>query len=221
MTMVEMTEEQKAEFEAFKKEQERKAALEAKKQQRDDLQKLTDEVMNEAVENLKKCSAMLVECKNKVMDTFRTLMEMRREVNTEAGKKEQDSYTFTDTKGVQRIRIGYNMLDNYLDSVEEGIAKVKAYIGGLAKDEESQKMVDMVLKLLARDEKGNLKASRVMQLWKIANESGNADFMEGMEIIQEAYRPVRSKLYVRCSVKGENEAGEGVWNDIPLSLTEV
>lgn len=220
-TMVEMTEAERAQFEAFQKEQERKAALEAKKQQREDLQKLTDEVMAEAVADLMKCSETLKECKEKVMDTFRSLMDLRKDVNREAGKKEQDSYTFTTSDGGMRIRIGYNMLDNYADSVEEGIAKVHAYIKSLAKDEESQVLVDTILRLLSRDQQGNLKASRVMQLWKMAQESGNEDFKEGMSIIQESYRPIRSKLYVRCSVKEKNENGEGGWKDIPLALTEV
>lgn len=216
-TMVEMTEEQKAQFEAFKQEQERKMALERKREQREELQKLTDEVMAEATAALVKCSENLRQCKENMMDTFRALMEMRKEVNSEAGKKEQDSYTFTTSDGTMRIRIGYNMLDQYADFVEEGIAKVNAYIRSLAKDEESKVLVDTILRLLSRDQKGNLKASRVMQLWKMAQESGNEDFKEGMAIIQESYRPIRSKLFIRCSKKEDG----GEWVDVPLSLTEV
>lgn len=220
-TMVAMTEEEKAQYEAFKKEQERKAALEAKKQQRADLQALTDDVMNEAVAELKECSAQLKATKEKIMDTFRSLMEMRKEVNEEAGKKEQDSYQFSNTEATMRIRIGYNMNDNYLDSAEEGIAKVKAYLSSLAKDEESQKIIAMVMQLLAKDQQGNLNAKRVLQLWKMAQESGDEGFKEGVEIIQQSYRPIRSKLYIRCQVKEEGENGVSMWNDVPLGLTEV
>lgn len=219
--VVMMTDEQKAQFEAFQEEQARKAARERKRQQREDLQTLTDEVMRDAVAELQNCSKMLFDCKCTVMDSFRSLIELRKEVNSEAGKREQDSFLFTNSDGDLRIRIGYNILDAYTDSVEEGIAKVKSYIGSLAKDAESRVLVDTILRLLSRDEKGNLKASRVMQLWKMAQESGNEAFKEGMTIIQESYRPVRSKLYVRCQVKETGAEGEGMWEDVPLSLTDV
>ena len=163
-TLVEMTPEQKAQYEAFLKEQERKAIADAKRVQRKQLQEMTDEVMADAVAELQKCSDQLVATKKKIIDTFSTLMELRKEVNDEAGRKEQDTYMFTNTEGTQRIRIGYNMNDNYLDQVEEGIAKVKAYLESLAKDEQSKELIDLVLRLLARDQKGNLKASRVIQL---------------------------------------------------------
>lgn len=219
--MVEMTEEQKAQFEAFQKEQERKAILESKKQMREDLQKLVDEVLVDALSDLKSCSRMLKDCKERVIKTLSAVVELRKEVNEEEGKKEQDSFTFTDSKGEKRIRIGYNMNDGYLDQVEEGIAKVKNYMSGLAKDDASKELVDLVMRLLARDQKGNLKASRVIQLSQIAEKSDSEEFKEGIQIIREAYRPTRSKLYIRASEKVKKENGESDWEDIALGLTEV
>ena len=216
-TMVEMTPEEKAQFEAFQKEKARKALLESKREQRKQLQEMTDEVMSEAVEVLKECHNGLVEAKKKVIETFSALMELRKEVNEEAGKKEQDTFMFTNSAGTQRIRIGYNMNDGYLDQVEEGIAKVKAYLESLAKDDQSKELIALVLRLLARDQKGNLKASRVIQLEQLAEKSGNEEFQEGMRIIKEAYRPTRSKLFVRCSVKEP----EKEWQELGLGIGEV
>ncbi len=216
-TMVEMTPERKAAFEAFEKAEARKAMLEAKREQRKQLQEMTDNVMADAVAELKKCNEQLVATKQKIIDTFSTLMELRKEVNEEAGKKEQDSFSFTNSEGTQRIKIGYNMNDNYLDQVEEGIAKVKAYLESLAKDDQSKELIALVLSLLARDQKGNLKASRVIRLGQIAEKSGNEDFQEGMKIIREAYRPTRSKLFIRCSLKEP----EKEWQDLGLGIGEV
>lgn len=215
--MVEMTPEQKAEFEAYKEEKARKERLEAKREQRKQLQEMTDEVMADAVAELQKCSDQLVATKKKIIGTFSTLMELRKEVNDEAGRKEQDTYMFTNTEGTQRIRIGYNMNDNYLDQVEEGIAKVKAYLESLAKDEQSKELIDLVLRLLARDQKGNLKASRVIQLGQLAEKSGNDEFQEGMRIIRESYRPTRSKLFIRCSTREKDKD----WKDLGLGISEV
>lgn len=216
-TLVEMTQEQKAEFEAFKEMQARKERAEAKKEQRKQLQEMTDSVMAEAVAELMNCNEQLVATKQKVMDTFSTLMELRKEVNEEAGKKEQDTFMFTNSEGTQRIRIGYNLNDNYLDQVEEGIAKVKAYLESLAKDDQSAELIALVLRLLARDQKGNLKASRVIQLGQLAEKSGNEEFQEGMKIIRESYRPTRSKLFIRCSLKEP----EKEWEDLGLGIGEV
>ena len=215
--MVEMTPEQKKAFEEFQMEQAKKQRAEEKRELRRQLQEMTDEVMSEAVAELQECHDMLVATKSKVIATFSTLMELRKEVNEEAGKKEQDTFSFTNSAGTQRIRIGYNMSDGYLDQVGEGIAKVKAYLESLAKDEQSKELIALVLRLLARDQKGNLKASRVIQLGQIAERSGNEDFQEGMRIIREAYRPTRSKLFVRCSIKEP----EKEWEDLGLGIAEV
>lgn len=108
------------------------------------------------------------------------------------------------------------MLDNYLDTAEDGVAIVKEYISSLAKDDESQALVNMVLKLLAKDAKGTLKAQRIIQLRKIADESGNERFIEGVKIIEDAYKPIPSKTFVQAQVKNSM----GAWENIPLGMTE-
>ena len=55
-TMVEMTVEEKARYEAFKQEQDRRAQMEARREQRRMLQEMTDNVMDETVELLRKRS---------------------------------------------------------------------------------------------------------------------------------------------------------------------
>lgn len=55
-----------------------------------------------------------------------------------------------------------------------------------------------------------------MQLRKLAEESGNDRFLEGVKIIEESYQPVVSKQYVHAEMK--NELGE--WKTIPLGMTE-
>lgn len=216
-TLVEMTPEEKMRYEAFKQAEARREQAEAKRKQRTELQAMTDEVMSEAVEELQRLHDMLVESKHKVIDTFSSLMELRKEINEEAGKSEQNTYMFTNSSGTQRIKIGYNMNDNYLDQVEEGIAKVKTYLESLAKDDQSRELISLIMRLLSRDQKGNLKASRVIQLGQLAEKSGNEDFQEGMRIIREAYRPTRSKLFIRCSVKEP----EKEWQDLGLGISEV
>jgi hypothetical protein len=73
------------------------------------------------------------------------------------------------------------------------------------------------MRLLSRGKEGTLKASRVLQLRKMAEESGSERFIEGVRIIEESYRPVVSKTFVRAERKGKN----GEWVNIPLGMTEA
>ena len=173
------------------------------------------------------CSDTLKTAKNKIFADFDTIMKLRREINEDDNpdSDEQFSFTFTSSDGLQRLRIGYNMNDNYLMQVEDGIKKVREYLQSLAKDEASGRLVDAVMSLLSRDQKGNLKASRVLKLSKMAEDSGNETFKEGMAIIRDAYRPTPGKTYIRCQVKTTKTSEDGKqsqeWTDVGLSMAEV
>lgn len=217
-TQVAMTDAERAEFEAFKTAKAKEAEAEKAKQMRADYSALVDEEIEKIMPELIKVSGDIAVAKKKVYDEFKAVIDLKKEIfRLKAGKDlDIQSHTFTNSKSTMRITLGAYMLDNYRDTAEEGIAIVKEYISGLAKDADSEALVKMVLKLLAKDAKGTLKASRVIQLHRLAQETGDARFIEGVNIIEEAYDPVPSKTYVRAEVKGEN----GEWVNFPLGMTE-
>ena len=132
-------------------------------------------------------------------------------------KDDQRSHTFTNSEGTKRIVVGHYLLDNYRDTVDEGIAMVKGYIESLAKDDESRTLVKTILRLLSRDSSGALKAQRVLQLRRLAEETKDERFIEGVRIIEDSYQPSPSKDYIRAAVRSKS----GVWESVPLSMTEV
>ena len=215
---VEMTEEQRRQFEAFQAAEARKRAEEKARQMREVYTEMVDKEIAELMPELVKVSGDIAAAKKKAYDNFKAIIELKEEIFRLRKNEDLDvkSHTFTTTKGDMRITLGAYTIDNYLDTAEEGIAIVKDYISSLAKDAESQALVDMVLKLLAKDAKGTLKASRIIQLRRLADKSGNERFIEGVKIIEEAYAPVPSKTYVKAEVKGEN----GEWKSVPLGMTE-
>jgi hypothetical protein len=150
------------------------------------------------------------------MDNFKTILEMKSELFKTKVKDDQRSHTFTNSEGNKRITIGVYVTDGYRDTVEDGIAIVKEYISSLANDEKTEALVNMVFRLLARDAKGTLKASRIVQLRKVAQDTGDERFLEGVRIIEESYQPEVSKQFIRAEVKNEN----GMWKPIPLGMTE-
>lgn len=160
-------------------------------------------------------STSLTASKKNVYEEFALALGMKRELYDI--KDTQNSHSFTNDRGDWRITLGCNTVDNYDDTANDGIAIVKEYISGLAKDENGRILVDAVMKLLSRDQKGTLKPSRVMQLRQMAYKSGDKRFMEGVQIIDVAYKPVPTKTYVRAEFKDEN----GAWKNLPLGMTEA
>lgn len=213
---IEMTAEELAQFEEYKQEKARREAEAKAREERETYRQMVNSELDGAIEALTVLSEDIKTTKKAVLENFRSVISMKREL-LKVGGDDQRSHTFTNSEGTKRITLGVYVNDDYQDTVEEGIAIVKEYIESLAGDDKTRSLVSMVLRLLARDAKGTLKASRVMQLRKIAEESGDARFLEGVRIIEEAYQPAVSKQFVRAEVK--NDAG--AWVAIPLGMTEA
>ena len=211
-----MTAEEKAEFEAFQQAKAKKAAEEKAKADREMYKQMVDEEIERSIPVLLGISEEIKESKQKVLDNFKTILEMKSDLFKTKVRDDQRSHTFTNSKGDKRITLGVYVTDGYRDTVEDGIAIVKEYIASLANDEKTQALVNMVFRLLSRDAKGTLKASRIVQLRKVAEDTGDARFLEGVRIIEESYQPEVSKQFIRAEVKDKN----GMWKPIPLGMTE-
>lgn len=214
-TTVEMTAEEQEQFAAFKVEQERKARMERRKENRQAYAQIVDEQVRLAIPELMSLSEQIKTVKNTVFGNFRAVLAMKEDVMslTQAG---QHSHTFTTSDGLMRLKLGVNTIDAYRDTVEDGIAMVRKYIESMAKDDNSRELVNAVLRLLSRDQKGTLKASRVLQLRKMAEDTADETFIEGVKIIEESYQPSETKQYIRAEYKDDKG-----WHVIPLSVTDV
>lgn len=74
------------------------------------------------------------------------------------------------------------------------------------------------MQLLSRNSKGQIKASRVLQLRKIAEEVGDPQFIRGVQIIQDSYQPEISRSFVRLEVKDPNTQ---TWTIVPLNISNL
>ena len=208
-----MTDEQKANLkkqileEEAKEKAERKAKVEGYKS-------LVDETVIKAMEKVKGISNQITTIKKEVFDDFKSILELKAELY--GVKENQQSHTFTTTDGKISITLGYIMLDSFDDTVHAGIEKVKKYIYRVVQDENSQ-LLEIVNLLLKKDKNGNLKASRVMELERIAGNIDDAELSEGVQIIKEAWKPQKSRTFIEAYYKDEN----GNKINIPLSMTTV
>lgn len=198
-------------------EAEEQSRQQKKKDDRDTYKKVVDETVMVVFEALKELSGRITMAKNYVYGSFSDIMEMKKDVYGEQ-VDEQYSHTFTTSDGRLRIKLGHHVNDDYDDTVGAGIEKVKRYISNLGKDDDSKRLVGAVIRLLSRNKEGKLHASRVVQLSKMADDSGDADFQEGVRIIRDAHRPTRSKSYVQAWYRtGVNHE----WVALPLGITEA
>lgn len=219
---VEMTAEDLEQFQLFKQEQARRQAEERIELLRKNYNDMAEAFVNRTIKKLSPLSERIKKQKEEVLEEAAALTALKRELLDIDGKAMPKSHQYSNAAGNKRVTIGVYETDAYDDTVEEGIAIVKEYIESLASDERSAQLVKMVMSLLQRNAAGALKASRVVRLHKLADESGSPRFIEGVKIIESAYRPAVSRTYIRCEVRNIDEQTGVVkdWESIPLGMTE-
>lgn len=213
---VAMSTEEMAEFQAYKEQKAKKDAIHAAKEARETYSKLVDDEVFKSIPLLLSISECIKDTKSTIYANFEAILDMKAEV-LKLTKDNQRTHTFTHSNGKMRLTLGVYVVDAYRDTVNDGIQIVKEYIESLAKDADSRALVNAVLRLLSKDTKGDLKASRVLQLRKMANDSNNERFIEGVQIIEESYQPAISKTFIKAEQKDES----GKWSIIPLGMTEA
>lgn len=191
----------------------------AEKQKRQDdidaYKQCVDEFCQDVFGRMKKISEQMRTEKERVFANANTLIQEKERLYDT--KQDRHSNQFTTSDGMVTVALGYRTNDGWDDTVNVGITKVKEYLKSLTSTEEGAEAVDIVLKLLAKDKKGNLKASSMIQLEQLAAKYGNPLFIEGVQIIRDSYRPVDSCQFISVSYKDEN----GVKHVLPLSLAAM
>ena len=204
--------------EAFKS-KEKEFAKRAKEEQEAHYKKLVDETIEKAVESVGALNIKMTIAKKQIFSDFDTVIELKNELYNGQKwlKSDRVTNTFTNQEGTKRVTIGYHTNDNYLDTYTEGVKMVEEYISSLATDENGQTLADMVKVLLSeRGKGGQLKAQNVLRLQRMANDSKNETFIEGMRIISDAYSPTKSKQFVKVEIKGE----QNEWLTVSTNMTD-
>lgn len=206
--------EQKAALKA-QLEAEEKAEKARVQNEREAYKDLVDCTVQNAVKRLQKLSDEMMQVKQDIFAEFGTLIKTKNELFKVKADRQSD--TFTTADGMMSITLGNRINEGWDDTVDAGIQKVKAYLNTLAKDDNSAALVQTVMGLLAKDRKGALKANKVLELEKLATTSQDADFIDGINIIKAAYRPVPTCQFIQVSLKDE----EGKEYKLPLSLAAM
>ncbi|MGP1610259.1 MAG: DUF3164 family protein [Candidatus Cryptobacteroides sp.] len=214
---VTMTADEAAQFAAYKAEIAKKEAAEKARNDRETYSKMVDEEVLSAIPMLEELSKDIASVKTAVLENFKAVLQMKAEVLNRV-REDQKSHTFTTSDGQARITIGRHACDGWKDTVNDGVAIVKEACLAMIKDDTTRALVNQIMRLIARDAAGNLKASKALQLRKLATELNNDRLNEGITIIEESYIPSFSKTYIYAEVRDDKTGG---WKPVPLGMTEA
>ena len=197
--ITQLTDEQKKALQNQLKEEE-KAKKEKKAQDSKALKDLAEGTVPMVFELLKNVSNDITKAKEITFRTFENYLKLKIET---MGIKAKDQKSYTITHGKQSIKLGYRITDGYTDEAGYGLEMVHKFLGTLAKDENSKKLVASIYRLLQRNGKGDLDSKKVLELRQIADRDyPDTDFQKGgrnhperlqTETIQMVYRSVGSR----------------------------
>lgn len=190
------------------------AKVESKKDNdRKAYKEIVEQTVPQVIFTLCAASELLSNAKTEVFKYFKNVLNLK--AGAYGIKEKQQSHTFSCKDS--EITIGYRVNESWDDTANAGIAKVEKYISSLATDDKSATLVKVIFNLLKKDAKGNLKGSRVLELQKLSKELNNEEFTDGVNIISEAYKPLKSVWFVEASLIN----GDGTKKPIPLSISAV
>lgn len=214
MDISNLSKEEKARLKA-QLEAEEKAERARIEQERQNYKDLVDQTVMSCVRKLQALSSDMERLKNEIFSEFDSVIKMKEELfNTKTDRK---TNTFSTSDSRMTLTIGNRINEGWDDTVEVGIAKVKRFLNTMAKDDNSAALVETVMSLLAKDRKGALKANKVLELEKLANKTGDKEFIEAIKIIRDAYRPVPTCQFIEVELKDE----EGKPVRLPLSMSAI
>lgn len=214
MDITKLTAEQRAELKA-QLEAEKRAEKQKRQDDIDAYKQSVDDFVRGTFERMKRVSELMRSEKDSVFAAAETLITLKDELYST--KTDRHSNSFTSSDGMVSITLGKRTNDGWDDTVNVGVQKVTDFFKSMARDEEMAALAEMVMSLLSRDKKGNLKASRVLQLREVARKSGYSELIEAADIIQAAYCPVETVEFLSVQYKDEN----GIKRALPLSLASM
>jgi hypothetical protein len=160
------------------------------------------------------CEAMRL-VKVELFNSLQALIASKREVFDVSG--DQKTHTISTLDGTKRVTVGYREVSDWDGTEGAGVEKVQAYVQSLAKNDASAKTVKIINTLLKPDKAGKLDPRRIMELKKIAEEEADTILLDGVSIIMNAYRTVKSKSVMMVEERVEGDK----WRNVELDFSDL
>lgn len=193
---------------------EEKVKEEKRKSEKQTYAHLRDVTVEKVFAKLQAVSIQLEKSKQEYYDEFNALLELKGSLfNLKDGQKSHD---WSNADGTVTITTGFNSIDFWDDTKSVGLVKVNNWLDGMV-TEENKSFVKIIRELLKPNQKGDLKASRVIDLVNVADEIGDPALIEAVKILMESHKSVKSGTYIKASYTDEN----GEKRSLPLSFSSI
>lgn len=178
------------------KEEERKEK-EALKSNKESLQELTEEVIDNNIDFFIKSQESVEVAILKLFEEVTTIIDARVETFG-IEKKDQDSHTLTKSDGSASIKMGWNIKPTFNGTESAGIQKIKEFMSSLAGQTQNEKLLMEFLNIaLKTDIQGNYNPKKVRELNTMRERANSELFNNGMDIINSALIDIRTSMYAR------------------------
>lgn len=175
---------------------------------------VSDEV-DALFDKINEACLLLKRTKIEVSSSMDTLISTKKEVFKSS--TDNKTHTASNRAGTNRITKGYRDISDWDGTQNEGVAKIQKYIASLAKDAESANIVEAIQILLKPDKRGQLDPRRILELKNWSEKTDNDEFKDGVQILINAYRIVKSKTFILV----EHRDAGGKWQNVELSFADI
>lgn len=216
MDLSKLTPEQRAELKAQLVAEEKAEAARVENE-RKAYKDLVDITVKSCAKKLMALSAEMQRVKQEVFQECAALTKTKDELFKT--KRDRKSDTFTTADNMYSLKLGSRTNEGWDDTVDAGLEKIEDFLGTLVSDDKSAALVSTIRRLLAKDAKGSLRASKVLELKQLASKLDDDLLNEAIKIIEDAYKPVPSCQFITLEVRDDND--EGKMKNVPLSISSM
>lgn len=196
---------------------EEKAEKEKLKADKEAYKALQDEFVSQFFPKLVKIAEDLTLSKAELFEAARTILDFKNNVYGlgEEQLAQQQSYTISSSDFSKSIILGHNVVDGWdAEVANAGVSRVTEWLGKQTNDG-NRVLVGMIRDLLKPNKEGILKAPRVLELMNQAEKIDDQELIDAVNLIREAYRPVKTTTFVRAKFKDED--GKNMFLNLSMS----
>ena len=196
------------------KEKEKKELL---KKEKETYKYLQCEFVDVFFPKLAQAAQSLTLLKAELFENATTIFDMKRSIFgiSDESFNNQGSHNLSNNDFSKTIILGRNNIDGWDDEVASaGIGRVNEWLSKQV-DDKNENLIEFIRDLLKPNKEGMLKANRVLELHNRAEKMGDEELIDAVNMIKEAYRPVKTTTYVKAKMKDDD--GNDVWLNLSMS----
>ena len=195
-----------------KRKKAKQAQLEKEKQAYEDKKNATVcELVNEALELHQQLAVFKQKCHHSLEEFSVALSEYG-----ELRSNSKGGFSLTDKDGILRVTRRRDVEPNWDERSTKAVELIKDFLGDAVKKRD-QKLYEILMSFLERNQNGDMEYGRVMNLWQHEDKFNDPRWKEGLKLIKESFTThLKGYGYVF-----QTRGTDGKWNPLNLTFASV